>query len=215
MFGTKAIKAMLVIAASGAAISGAGVAQATTAQALAARDAHAVQAVHPRGTIPTPRSVQKAAPADVWNCYGPISILAHANQQWVSAEMWYGGSGYGMLRARAGGIGGWEQYTFCHDTTADYWVFYSTANNNYVTTEIGYTGGNYAMLRARASSIGPWEQYTVNCDPSGYRTIMANVNGQYVSAEVGYGGSDYGMLRARASAVGPWEQFSLPNLPCS
>lgn len=210
MFGTKAIKAMLVIAASGAVIGGAGVAQATTAH-----DARTVHAGHTQGTIATPRSVQKAAPNDVWNCYSPISILSYANQDWVSAEMWYGGSGYAMLRARASSISGWEQYTFCHDTTANYWVFYSNANDDYVTTDIGYTGSNYAMLRASASSIGPWEQYTVNCDPNGYRTIMSNANGLYVSAEVGYTGSNYGMLRARASSVGPWEQFSLPNLPCS
>ena len=119
-----------------------------------------------------------------------------------------------MLRARSSSIGGWEQFTFCDDVTAGYWVFYNDANGDFVSTELGYTGGNYAMLRARASSFGPWEEYSLYCTGSGATVIKSNANNDYVSTELNYGGSSYAMLRARSAQVGPWEQYSIPNVPC-
>lgn len=231
MFRRKAIGAMIVMAVSGAAVSGAGLAQASTAHAPAVRTAHAVLAVatarhapraplppgatparHPRATMRTPRFLHKAAPNDLFSCYGTDSILSDANSNWVSAELAYFGDGYAMLRARASSIGGWEQFTFCYDSTSNYWAFYSDANDEFVSTELGYTGGNYAMLRARASSIGAWEQYSLICNTNGSLSIRSNANGLYVSTELGYGGSSYAMLRARASTVGPWEQYQSPQL---
>src|SRR5437899_1401716 len=104
MFRNKAIGALIVMAVAGVAVSGTGLAQATTAQptARAAAAGHTGRAPlpggvtlarHPRATVPTPRFVQAAAPADVFSCYATVSILSHANQQWVSAELAYWGSG--------------------------------------------------------------------------------------------------------------------------
>ena len=224
MIGKKAIRAMIVMAVSGVALSGAGLAQASTVQPAGARDAHAAPAVagasrltpapHLRATAPTPRFVRGAAPNDTWSCYAPTGILSNANLQWVSAELAYWGDGYAMLRARSSSIGGWEQFTFCDDVTANYWVFYNDANGDFVSTELGYTGDNTAMLRARASSFGPWEEYSLYCTGSGATVIKSNANNDYVSTELGYGGSSYAMLRARAAQVGPWEQYSIPNVPC-
>lgn len=224
MFRNKAIGAMIVMAAAGVAMSGTGLAQAATAQptgravAAAAHPARTplpagvTLARHPRATVPTPRFVQAAAPADVFSCYAYVSILSHANQQWVSAELAYWGSGYGMLRARSSSTGGWEQYTFCYDSTNGYWAFYNDANDQFVSTEVGYTGSDQNMLRAQASSIGPLEKYSLYCLGSDL-AIKSQANGLYVSTEIGYGGSSYAMLRARAGSIGPWEQYSIPNLP--
>jgi len=217
MFLRKAIEAMIVMAVAGVAVTGTAVAQASTAQPAAAR--HTAQALpsgvrpakHPRATAPTPRIVQRAAPSDVFNCYAGVSILSHANQQWVSSELAYWGNGYGMLRARSSSIGSWEQYTFCYDVTNHYWVFMNDANNQFVSTQLNYTGGDYGMLRA-ANSIDPWEHYNLYCTGSAL-AIQSGANGLYVSTEIGYGGSSYAELRARASAVGPWELYSVPNLP--
>src|SRR5579859_2864513 len=97
MFRRKAIEAMIVMAVAGVAVTGTGLAQASTAQPASAR--HTAQALphgvrpagHPRATAPTPRFVQRTAPNDAFSCYDGISILSHANQQWVSSELAYWG----------------------------------------------------------------------------------------------------------------------------
>jgi hypothetical protein len=225
MFGRKTIGAMIVMAVAGAAaVSGTGLAQASPARpatvlaaSAASHNARALPpgvtlAKHPRATAPTPAFVQRTAPRDSWSCYDGISILSHANQLWVSSELLYWGNGYGMLRARSQSIGSWEQYNFCYDSTANYWVFTNDGNNEFVTTQVNYGGSDYGMLRAQASSIGPWEQYTLACTGSAV-AIKSNANGDWVSTEAAYGGSSNGELRARASSVGPWEKYSTPNLP--
>ncbi|GAB2723880.1 fascin domain-containing protein [Kitasatospora kifunensis] len=132
-------------------------------------------------------------------------IRSAANGQYVSAELGYTGDQYGMLRARAGAVGPWEQYNLCRNTTTNTYAIRSS-NGQYVSAELGYTGDQYGMLRARAGAVGPWEQFTFEPAANGY-AIRSAANGQYVSAELGYTGDQYGMLRARAGAVGPWEQF--------
>ncbi|MBA2729130.1 MAG: hypothetical protein H0U48_00005 [Euzebyaceae bacterium] len=44
------------------------------------------------------------------DCNSGCAILALGNGRYVSAELDYTGNGYGMLRARATGIGGWERF---------------------------------------------------------------------------------------------------------
>jgi hypothetical protein len=46
----------------------------------------------------------------VGDCNSGCAILALGNGRYVSAELDYTGNGYGMLRARATGIGGWERF---------------------------------------------------------------------------------------------------------
>jgi hypothetical protein len=145
----------------------------------------------------------------------PQTYRSIANGLYVSAELGYTGSNYGMLRARASTVGSWEKFSQYHynDTQVG---FYSTANFYWVSAELGYTGSNYAMLRARASTRGPWEDYNVIENADGTVSLQSNANLLYVSAELGYTGSNYAMLRARASSIGPWEKFtdSSPSVDC-
>ncbi|MER5730754.1 RICIN domain-containing protein [Streptomyces sp. NPDC002138] len=135
-----------------------------------------------------------------------ISLRAQANGKYVSAELGYTGDQNAMLRARAGGVGPWEQFALCRNNKNGLYSIRSAANGNYVTAELGYTGGQYGELRARSGAIGAWEQFTIERSGSGY-TIRSAANGQYVSAEVGYGGDQSGMLRARSDGAGVGERF--------
>jgi hypothetical protein len=141
---------------------------------------------------------------DCVNVTAPIRSVADG--QYVSAELGYGGDSYGMLRARAGGVGPWEQYNLCRNTVTNTYAIRSAANGKYVSAELAYGGDNYGMLRARADGIGPWEQFTFEQTGSGY-AIRSAANGLYVSAELAYSGDNATMLRARANGIGPWEQF--------
>jgi hypothetical protein len=71
---------------------------------------------------------------------------------------------YGMLRARAGQIGPWEQYSIdcIGPSPSQDFVIIVKANNDFVSTEHGFTGSDYAMLRARrpqSDGWGAWETY--------------------------------------------------------
>ncbi len=147
-----------------------------------------------------------AAPSETDCVTVTTSIRSAASGQYVSAELGYGGDQYGMLRARAGAIGPWEQFNLCRNSATSTYAIRSAASGQYVSAELGYGGDQYGMLRARAGAIGPWEQFTFEPAGNGY-AIRSAASGLYVSAELGYGGDQYGMLRARAGAIGPWEQF--------
>lgn len=86
------------------------------------------------------------------------AIQSLANGLYVSTELGYSGGEYGMLRARAGAIGAWEQYRL-EPIWDQLYAVKSLANGLYVSTELGYTSGWYGMLRARATSIGAWERH--------------------------------------------------------
>ena len=137
----------------------------------------------------------------------PLAFLSQANKNWVTAELGYAGSDYGMLRARSKIHGAWEAFTLV-DTGDGAVAIRSSANGRYVSAELGYTGGDYAMLRARATAIGPWEKFIFVDLGGGSWALRSKANNLYVSAELGYGGADYAMLRARAGAIGPWEKFT-------
>jgi len=138
---------------------------------------------------------------------GRTTIRSRANGLYVSMELGHPGDRFGMLRARAHGVGPWEEYDVI--ASGDAWSIRSRANARYVSAELGYTGNNYGMLRARATAVGPWEKYDLHRQPSGAYALRSQANGRYVSAELGYPGDNSGMLRARATAIGPWEQFYL------
>jgi len=161
------------------------------------------------------RHLASRLPADISGdtigCSDQNSFRSTANLLWVSAELGDAGNDYGMLRARNGTIGAWEQFAFCFDYTNSFWFIESDANGLYVSAELGDAGNQNGMLRARASSVGSWEQYTLFCTASDTLVIGSDANSLYVSAELGDAGNDYGMLRARASSVGPWEQFQTSN----
>jgi hypothetical protein len=132
----------------------------------------------------------------------------------VSAELGWGGSDYGILRARATQVGPWEWFTLCwwssSDPTKTIYAIQSDANGKFVSNELGWSGNRYGILRARATDIGPWEHFHigVTCPGSICWWFESATIGRYVSAEFGWAGNDKGILRSRATAIGPWEQFS-------
>lgn len=140
-------------------------------------------------------------------------IRSVANGRYVSAELGYGGSSYGMLRARATTIGGWERFKFignCALTSGC--LIRSTANGRYVAAELNYSGSSRYMLRARTVTPGSWERFWIKqCDSSAGCLIKSVAAGKYVAAELGYSSSRKGMLRARTAPayVGSWERFRL------
>ncbi|GAA4187706.1 hypothetical protein GCM10023074_00600 [Microbispora amethystogenes] len=144
------------------------------------------------------------------------SIKSRANGRYVSAELGYGTSDsrYGMLRARATGVGPWEKFRICYNGRN--YTIQSRHNGKYVSAELGYgtSDSRYGMLRARATSAGTWERFFITSCGTGCVLIEA-ANLKYVAAELGYGKTDsrYGMLRGRTPDVsykiGPWEKFSV------
>ncbi|MER7753775.1 hypothetical protein [Kitasatospora sp. NPDC097643] len=147
-----------------------------------------------------------AAPDEVACVTEGTPLKSAASGQYVSTELAYGGDSYGMLRARAGALGPWEQYNLCRNNRSGVYSIRSAANGRWVSAELAYGGDQYGELRARADVLGPWEKFTVEPVGGNY-ALKSAANGQYVSAELAYGGDQYGELRARAGALGPWEQF--------
>lgn len=142
-------------------------------------------------------------------CYYNVGFYSLANGQWVSAEVDYTDQYYGMLRARAPGIGPWETFSLCLNDVTGNWNIWSVQSGYYVSAELGDPPYYYGMLRARATSLGPWEQFNLFCDSNGRLVIQSAANGDFVSAEIGsdYTDGAYGMLRARATEIGPWEEY--------
>ncbi|MET8143141.1 hypothetical protein ABZU32_22800 [Sphaerisporangium sp. NPDC005288] len=135
-----------------------------------------------------------------------VTIKSKANNQYVAAEVEYGGYVFGQLRARSGGAGAWEKFSICPQD--GYQTLYSYGAQRYVSAEKNYTGADKGMLRARATSVASFEKFQiVHNKAQGYYTIKSLVNGKYVSAELAYTGGGYAMLRARADSVGDYEKF--------
>lgn len=143
-----------------------------------------------------------------WIQIGIIAITANANGLIVSDEVGYGGSWYGMLRARSSYVGITEEFALAN-LGGGLWALNSEATNLSVSAEFGYGGGDWGMLRARASNIADYEKYYLYQIGSQYALQSYTQPGTccYVSTEIGYGGSEYAMLRARASSVGSWELY--------
>jgi hypothetical protein len=85
-------------------------------------------------------------------------IRSQANRRYVSAEVRYSGDDRGMLRARATGVGPWEEFTIRGTSTGATYLW-SQANRRYVSAEVRYSGDDRGMLRARATRVGPWENF--------------------------------------------------------
>ena len=127
-------------------------------------------------------------------------IRSSANGRYVSAELGYKGSNYGMLRARSSRVETWERFTACQVWIGKYYgtAFKSEANGKWVTAELGYRGSNYGMLRARSSTVIMSELFF--CGPMpGTGGLFAYGNHNFVGAEMHYSAVRYGMLRASMS----------------
>ncbi len=139
-----------------------------------------------------------------------VTIRSLANGKYVSAELGYTGGAYGILRARASAVGGWEKFRVSGDCQSSTGCgILSLANSRYVSAELSYSGAWNGVLRARAGSIGGWERFRVSGDCASSCAIRSAANSKWVSAELNYTGSGSAMLRARASSVGGWERFQI------
>ena len=143
-----------------------------------------------------------------------VAIKSKENGKYVSVEMNYTGSNYGMLRARADSIGGWERFLLCQYATVIigapiyFTTLKSAANGKFVAAEWGYSGLQNGMLRARSSSLGPWEKFQIDSghNPCAFMTLTVM---KYTSTEVNRTGIEYAMLRARSDVWGPWEKYEV------
>jgi hypothetical protein len=152
------------------------------------------------------KSVSPGAAAAAISCSGPASLFSFGNSRWVSAELAYGAPHTGELRARATGVGPWEQYDLCFDSSDGTFQLFARGNSLWVSAELAYAAPNTGELRARATAIGPWERFFID-DFGSFITLTSAASGLVVSAELGNPAPNTGMLRARATAIGPWEQF--------
>jgi hypothetical protein len=141
-----------------------------------------------------------------------VSIRSNGNGQYVSAEVEYRGADYGMLRARAAGVGDWERFELVGDC-AKRCTIRSLANRKFVSAELGYKGYAWGEMRARADSGGTWEQFRTEGDCARGCALRALGNNRLVSAELGYTGNGKGMLRARATSASAWEFFQMVAPP--
>lgn len=120
------------------------------------------------------RAARTSAPIGGWERYkifgdckstAGCGIIALVNNRYVSAELNYTGSGYGMLRARAGSSTSpsWERFRIEGDCATNC-AIKSTWSGQYVAAELNYTGTGYGMLRAaRATApIGGWERWSIS-----------------------------------------------------
>ena len=126
-------------------------------------------------------------------CY-IVAIQNIAETRYVSAELDYTGSSYGMLRARADIMGPYEKFNYCWNT-AGYFSLQSRANGRWVAAEMDNSGSSYAMLRARSNSVGNWEKFSYWTN-SGIWLFRSQSNNRWVRAEINYSGASDGMLRA-------------------
>ncbi|MEV4415392.1 hypothetical protein [Catellatospora sp. NPDC049609] len=150
-------------------------------------------------------AVAGAAPAHAANCMDG-ALYSLGAKKYVTAELGYTGTGYGMLRARATSVGDWERFEFCYEsgTSGGMLSIRSLANNRWVTVETGYTGVDNGMLRASSTSVGT-KQYFWAWNGG----LNSDANGKYATAELSYTGARLGMLRSRATTAGPWEKYEI------
>src|SRR4051794_36847824 len=110
------------------------------------------------GSVPFSSPADAVGSASLVRVTTDCELRSRANARYVSAELGYAGSSYGLLRARATKVGPWEKFE-CVTTGTNQWAIRSRANGRYVTAELGYSGDLYGVLRARATTIGVRERF--------------------------------------------------------
>ncbi len=148
------------------------------------------------GTLPGDQDVFNGNEAGLTRLAGalPVSLRAHANGRYVTAE----NAGRLPLIANRTAIGGWEQFDQI-DAGAGYIALRAHANGRYVTAE---NAGSLPLI-ANRTKIGTWEKFRLIVNPDGSVSLLANANGRYVTAE-NAGGSPLIAYRTR---IGTWEKF--------
>jgi GH25 family lysozyme M1 (1,4-beta-N-acetylmuramidase) len=124
----------------------------------------------------------------------PVSLRAHANGRYVTAE----NAGTAPLIANRTAIGTWELFDQV-DVGGGYVALRAHANGLIVTAESAGT----KPLIANRHTIGTWEMFRLVANSDGSISLLARANGRYVTAE------DAGAkpLIANRTAIGTWEKF--------
>ena len=148
------------------------------------------------GTLPGDQDVFSGDPAGLTRLAGaaPVSLRAHANGKYVTAEQ----AGRLPLIASRTAIGPWEQFDQIN-LGGGYIALRAHANGRYVTAE---AAGTKPLIASR-TAIGPWERFKLVLNSGGSISLLATANGRYVTAE--HAGSS--PLIANRTAIGSWERF--------
>ncbi|MZD09152.1 endonuclease/exonuclease/phosphatase [Streptomyces sp. SID5785] len=94
-----------------------------------------------------------------WN----IALRSEATGFFATSELGASGAYEGMMQARGGDIGGWQQFVV-ESRASDgpmQVALKSVANDKYVTVEHASLGDDKDMLRARSTTVGSWERFTL------------------------------------------------------
>jgi hypothetical protein len=147
-----------------------------------------------QGTVSTPTPTPTTTPP----ASGAISLKAHANSQYVTAD----NAGASSLIANRTAIGLWETFDLINNSDGSI-SLKAHANNLYVTAE----NAGAAALIANRTAIGGWEEFDLIHNSDGSVSLKAHANGQYVTAD----NAGASALIANRTAIGSWEEFDLIN----
>jgi GH25 family lysozyme M1 (1,4-beta-N-acetylmuramidase) len=148
------------------------------------------------GTLPGDQDVFNGDAAGLTRLAGaaPVSLRAHANGRYVTAER----AGSLPLIANRTAIGAWEQFDQL-DAGGGYIALRAHANNRYVTAE---RAGSLPLI-ANRTAIGAWEKFRLIVNADGSVSLLANANGRFVSAD----NAGASPLIANGTAIGAWQRF--------
>jgi subtilisin family serine protease len=130
----------------------------------------------------------------------PVSLLAHANNRYVTADLNVGT----QLVTNRIGVGLWEQFDQV-DAGGGQVAFKARANGKFVSADLNLGG----TLVANRAAVGPWEKFTVGVNSDGTLNLKAASNNKFVTAE----GAGSKSLIANRGAVGAWEKFDKGTPP--
>jgi GH25 family lysozyme M1 (1,4-beta-N-acetylmuramidase) len=148
------------------------------------------------GTLPGDQDVFNGDDAGLTRLAGaaPVSLRAHANGRYVTAEK----AGSLPLIANRTAIGSWEQFDQIN-LGGGYIALRAHANGRYVTAE---SAGSKPLI-ANRTAISAWEKFKLVINSDGSISLLANANGRYVTAE----SAGSLPLIANRTAIGPSEKF--------
>jgi parallel beta-helix repeat protein len=147
-----------------------------------------------QGTVTTPT----ATPTPTASAAGVVSLRAHANSMYVTAD----NAGALPLIANRAAIGGWETFDLINNSDGTT-SLRAHANSLYVTAD----QAGASPLIANRTAIGGWEKFSLIHNADGSVSLRATVNSMYVTAE----NAGAAALIANRTAIGGWEEFDLIN----
>jgi GH25 family lysozyme M1 (1,4-beta-N-acetylmuramidase) len=148
------------------------------------------------GTLPGDQDVFSGDAAGLTRLAGapPVSLRAHANGRYVTAE----DAGSKPLIANRTAIGTWEQFDQI-DLGGGYVALRAHANGRYVTAE---DAGSKPLI-ANRTAVGAWEKFKLVVNADGSISLLANANGRYVTAS----STGNSPLIANSTTIGAAQMF--------